>query len=439
MKLKSIYICSSCEFESTKWTGKCPSCSGWNTLVEDVINVGKKDSKLSKTPREIKKKSAKAVSLKNVKESNKRVSSGFSELDNLLGGGFVEGSLSLLSGEPGIGKSTLTLQVANNIAQKNSVLIISGEESVAQIANRGTRIKANSEKLSAINEFNLENILSAIEREKPDFLILDSIQVISSNQLPGSAGSVSQVRYCTEALLEVAKSKKISTILIGHVTKEGNLAGPRVLEHLVDTVLHLEGDRYQEFRIMRSAKNRFGSCNEIGLFQMKEEGMVEVTNPAEELLENRNESCIGSAISMVIEGSRPILVEVQALVSTTHFGYPKRTANGFDLNRLQILIAALEKFANLQLQNQDVFINVVGGFKIKDPAADLAICIAIASSLLKKEIKNTNIAFGEVGLTGNIRKSSQNQKRVKEGKKLGFEKIVSAEKYKSLLEVIKQI
>jgi len=356
-----------------------------------------------------------------------------------MGGGIVPGSLTLLSGEPGIGKSTLTLQIASNIAQTKNVLIISGEESVEQICARAQRLKSTPEKLKVLNEHNLENILETIKSENPDFVIIDSIQVISSEDFPSAAGSITQVRYCTERIMELAKTKTISTMLIGHVNKDGNLAGPRVLEHLVDTVLHLEGDRFQNFRVLKTAKNRFGSCSEIGIFDMNENGMHEIKNPSAHLLDGRKENAIGSSINITIEGTRPILIEVQALVSKSNFGYPKRTSNGFDLNRLQILIAVLQKHGNLNLEDQDVFVNVVGGIKLTEPAADLAVLTAIASSLLKKPLPKNSAIFGEVGLSGELRRVTQNEKRVKEAQKMEFSEIISPNEHKDVKSVLEKI
>lgn len=433
MKLKTIYLCQTCQYESAKWVGQCPGCNAWNSFIEDVVNVGKNN--ISVTPRSIVQNPAQTLT--DVKKTYSRFTSGIQEFDRVLGDGIVPGSLILLSGEPGIGKSTLTLQVAGNLAKKHKVLLVSGEESIEQISNRAQRLNLNEKNLRAVNEFNLENILEGIKTEKPDLVIIDSIQIISSFDLPAQAGSITQVRYCTEKFMELAKSKNISIILIGHVNKDGNLAGPKVLEHLVDTVLQLEGDRFQQFRLLRVVKNRFGSCSEIGIFEMQEEGLREVLNPSEQFLEGRKANAIGSAITVAIEGTRPFLVEVQALVSVSHFGYPKRTANGFDLNRLQILIAVLEKYGKLNLQNQDVFINVVGGIKLNEPAADLAVLMAIASSLIKKPLNGHSCIFGEVGLSGELRKVSHNEKRRKEADKLGFKEIISSEKCKEIWQVLK--
>ncbi len=433
MKEKTIYKCNDCEYQTPKWIGKCPNCNAWSSFKEEIVNTFKKGASSKK----IQAKSP--APLIERKTNYQRIQSGIVEFDRVMGSGIVPGSLTLLSGEPGIGKSTLTLQIANNIAKNRKVLLISGEESIDQIAQRASRLKLKEKNLEAINEHNLETILETIKVSNTDFAIIDSIQVISSLDIPSQAGSVSQVRYCTEQIMELAKRKNIPMIIIGHVTKDGNLAGPRVLEHLVDTVIHLEGDRFQQFRILKSAKNRFGSCNEVGIFEMKEEGMVEVKNPSKQFLEGRKENAIGSAITISMEGTRPFLVEVQALVSTSPFGYPKRTSNGFDLNRLQILIAVLEKHGKLNLQNQDVFVNVVGGIKLNEPASDLAVLMAIASSLLKKPIKQESAIFGEVGLSGELRKVSHGDKREKEAKKLGFEKIISPTIEKDILKALKNL
>lgn len=437
MKLKTVYICQKCNYETSKWTGKCPQCEAWNSFTEDVVNVGK--SKISKTPRALKVQAASPISLNNIKTKNKRLKTDIKEFDRVMGEGIVPGSITLLSGEPGIGKSTLTLQIANKLAKNSKTLLISGEESIEQIGSRAKRLNLNEKNLTAVNEFNLETILETIKNEKSEFLIIDSIQVISSLDLPSSPGSVTQVRYCTEQLMEVAKTTNTPIILIGHVTKEGNLAGPRVLEHLVDTVLLLEGDRFQQFRILRASKNRFGSCSEVGIFEMNENGLTEVKNPSQQFLEGKKEKAIGSVITVAIEGTRPFLVEVQALVSTSPFGYPKRTANGFDLNRLQLLIAVLEKYGKLNLQNQDVFVNVVGGIRLSEPASDLAVLMAIASSFLKKPLSSNTAVFGEVGLSGELRKVSHNNKRTGEAQKLGFTKILSSEKLKETFQALKTL
>ncbi|MDD3861826.1 MAG: DNA repair protein RadA [Candidatus Gracilibacteria bacterium] len=439
MQLKTIYLCKGCGYESSKWLGKCPSCSGWNSFVEDVISTGSAKSSLSKTPRSMKIAAKETSTLSFQNKNSARLTTGIEEFDRVIGNGFTQGSLTLLSGEPGIGKSTLTLQIANKIAKNHKVLLISGEESLNQIAERNIRLGFNEKNLVAINEYNLEIILETMRKEKPAFVIIDSIQVIASLDIPSQAGSISQVRYCTESILELSKTSNITTMLIGHVTKDGTLAGPRVLEHLVDTVISLEGDRYHHFRMLRASKNRFGNCSEVGIFEMNEKGLSEVKNPSKQFLEGRIENAIGSAITVAMEGTRPFLVEVQALVSITHFGYPKRTANGFDMNRLQILIAILEKYGRLNLQNQDIFINIVGGIRLDEPAADLAVIIAIASSYLKKTIPNNTIIFGEAGLSGELRKAPHSEKRIKEANKLGFEKIISPEKFKKVIESLSSL
>lgn len=440
MKLKTIYVCQQCKHETSKWTGKCNECDAWNSFIEDVINVGKPTKgSMSGSTRNLRIQAKSPTRLTDLKIKANRVSTGIEEFDRVMGSGIIPGSLTLLSGEPGIGKSTITLQIANNIAKKAPVLLISGEESIEQIGARATRLKLREKNLTAINEYNLETILETIKIEKPQFVIIDSIQVVSSLDVPSHAGSISQVRYCTERIMELAKKSKIPMMIIGHVTKDGNLAGPRVLEHLVDTVLHLEGDRFQQFRILRAAKNRFGSCSEVGIFEMVEAGMREVKNPSEQFLEGRKDNAIGSAITVAIEGTRPFLVEVQALVSTSPFGYPKRTANGFDLNRLQILIAALEKYGKLNLQNQDVFINVVGGIKLTEPASDFAVLMAIASSLIKKPLPSDTVIFGEVGLSGELRKVVHSDKRKKEAKKLGFPQILNPEKFKEVQQALRDL
>lgn len=441
MKLKTIYVCQKCEYESSHWQGKCPMCGSWNSFVEDTINIGKTEkSGLSGTPRNVR---AKEPSLfGNAKKENQiRIPTNIKEFDRVLGGGFFPGSLTLLGGEPGIGKSTLTLQVANNLAKTHKVLMISGEESLEQIAERAFRlgVKENEQNISVVNEFTLETILETIRKAKSDFVIIDSIQVISSADMAAAAGSISQVRYCTEKIMEMAKTTETPVILISHVTKDGNLAGPKVLEHLVDTVLLLEGDRFQQFRLLKTSKNRFGNSSEVGIFEMNEKGLNEVENPSKQFLEGRKESAYGSAITAAVEGTRAFLVEVQALTSTTTFGYPKRTANGFDLNRLQILIAVLEKYGRLNLQNQDIFINIVGGIRLSEPAADLAVLMAIASSYIKKPLPKDSVIFGEVGLSGELRKVSFAEKRAKEAEKIGLNKVISSTQFKEIPEVLKTI
>ena len=424
MKVKSLFVCQKCGFESPKWVGKCPGCEEWNSFNESAIEETPVNSLRSlRAHKSVKSKTP--VSLISTSNVEKRLVLKMNEVNRVLGGGLIEGSLTLLTGEPGIGKSTLTLQLCNDLLSLNkSVLYVSGEESQNQIASRAQRLKINSENLSFLAETNLETIIATLNEFKPNIVIIDSIQVLNSADLTGLSGSIGQIRYATEQFMEFAKTTNTPVILIGHVTKDGDLAGPRVLEHLVDTVLFLEGDRYQNFRILRSQKNRFGSTNEIGIFEMNENGMVEVANPSAHFLEGRKESPIGSAITVTMEGTRPILVETQGLTNITPFGYPKRTATGYDINRLQLLISVLQKYARFNLSNQDVFVNVVGGMRLNDPACDLGVLVAIASSYMQKVVPSDAVFIGEVGLSGEIRNVSQLTKRVKEAEKLGFKTIV---------------
>lgn len=436
MKLKSIYVCGSCNAEAGKWSGQCMKCGAWNTLVEDVINVGKKELRLvggAAVPIQP------TVSVADIKFKEKRVVIGIGELDRVLGGGMMEDSLLLLAGDPGIGKSTLTLQLCDRMAdQGKRVLYFSGEESVGQIASRARRLKLKND-IGLINVNDLETILATIEAEKPGFVVVDSVQVMASDEVVSQAGSISQVRYVAEKLMQVAKGQKVPILLIGHVNKEGNLAGPQVLTHLVDTVLFLEGDNFHQFRLLRSTKNRFGAVDEVGVFAMEERGLIEVANPSALFLEGRAENAIGSCIVPVLEGTRVFLVEVQALTSHTQFGYPKRTASGFDLNRLNIIIAILNRYAGMKLDSSDVYVNVVGGLKLKEPAADLAVAMAIASSKLKKPLPATMAALGELGLSGELRKVSQMEKRLKEAKKMGFEKTLSSADGRTIAEVLSRV
>ena len=356
--------------------------------------------------------------------NEKRLSTDIAELDRVLGGGLVEGSVILVSGEPGIGKSTLTLNVCANIAKvSKKVLYISGEESSGQISLRAKRLGINNENIFLVPETNLENIMATLEKEKPDFVVIDSIQVISSPNIPSIAGSISQVRFCAESLINLAKKNGLPLVIVGHVTKDGNLAGPKILEHMVDAVLLIEGERHQNMRVVRSLKNRFGSTNEIGLFEMVENGLIEMQNASRFFLEGRKEGSFGSVITSTIEGTRPLLIEVQALTSLTTFGYPRRAASGFDLNRMQLLIAVIQKHLGLNLLNQDIFINVVGGFRLNDPAVDLAVVAAIISSFKKEPMPDDAVYIGEVGLSGELRTVPQLERRIQEAAKTGFKKI----------------
>lgn len=431
MKLKTIYICTKCNVQSSKWSGQCLNCGAWNTLAEDVVNVGKQEKGVSAIA--IKP----TVTIKNI-QKKERLLTGIHEFDRVVGGGFMSDSLVLLAGDPGIGKSTLTLQVCGRMAGiGRKVLYFSGEESVDQIADRASRLGIKNP-INLLNLNNLESILATIEAEKPGFVVVDSVQVMASDEMSSTAGSISQVRYTAEQLMQIAKQKNIPILLIGHVNKEGNLAGPQVLTHLVDTVLLLEGDRFHQFRLLRTTKNRFGAVDEVGVFRMDEGGLEEVKNPSALFLEGRAKNPIGSVIVPVLEGTRTFLVEVQALTNYTQFGYPKRTASGFDLNRLNIIIAVLERYANIKLDSSDVFVNIVGGLRLSEPAVDLAVAMAIASSKTKKSLPSDLAVMGEVGLSGEVRNITQMEKRLKEAEKLGFKNILSAKQVKSVAEAVKK-
>ncbi len=427
-KSKTIFVCSECGNESSKWLGKCPACNSWNTFYEQKIVEGKKKDKIEKAiivPQTLNSYEAKETL---------RIHTGFQELDRVLGGGLVKGSLVLLGGEPGIGKSTLILQICDKIKGDGKVLYVSGEESAEQIKLRADRLGINNEDILFLGETDIDIVNQAIINVNPKLVIIDSIQTMYSDELTAAAGSVSQVREITAQVMRICKSKAITTIIIGHVTKEGNIAGPRVLEHMVDTVLYLEGERYFSYRILRGVKNRFGSTNEIGMFEMQEKGMCEITNPSDILISEREDNPAGSCIVSSMEGTRPILVELQALTSQTIFGYPKRTANGIDYNRLALLMAVLEKKAGLMLGSQDVYLNVVGGLKINEPSIDLGIMLVTASSFKNIPIPKDMIIIGEVGLTGEVRRINLIEKRLKEAEKLGFKSCIIPESNKKDLK-----
>lgn len=411
----SIFFCKECGYESLKWMGQCPGCKEWNTFVEEPSF--KKNSKVIGGYTETNLSKLNEIAIDN----EKRVSTGFEELDRVLGGGIVQGSLILVGGDPGIGKSTLLLQVCKNlsIVDKN-ILYVSGEESLKQIKIRALRIGEFGNSLSLLCETNLEIIENIIKKNIPDIVIIDSIQTMFGNEISSAPGSVSQVRESTNLFMKLAKGLGVSIIIVGHVTKEGVVAGPRVLEHMVDTVLYFEGDRHAAYRIIRGVKNRFGSTNEIGVFEMKENGLEEVKNPSQYMLNGKPENSSGSVIACSIEGTRPILLEIQALVCRTNFGIPRRTSAGTDYNRVNLLMAVLEKRLGIQLGDCDAYINIAGGIKINEPALDLGIIMAIISSYKDSPIDDKTIVFGEVGLSGEIRAVSMAEQRIQEAAKLGF-------------------
>ena len=429
-KNSTIFVCNECGYESAKWLGKCPACNAWNTFFEQKI-VENKGTKNNVSER----KNIKPQALNTyVAKENIRTSTGFEELDRVLGGGIVKGSLVLLGGEPGIGKSTLILQICNKIKGNGKVLYVSGEESAEQIKLRADRLGISNEDILFLGETDIEIIGQVIIEIKPKLVIIDSIQTMYSEELSAAAGSVSQVREITAQIMKICKMQDITTIIIGHVTKEGNIAGPRVLEHMVDTVLYLEGERYFSYRIIRGVKNRFGSTNEIGMFEMKEEGMCEIQNPSNVLISEREDNPAGSCIVSCMEGTRPILVELQSLTTQSVFGFPKRTANGIDFNRLALLIAVMEKKAGLMLGSQDVYLNVVGGLRINEPSIDLGIILSTCSSFKNIAIPKDVVVMGEVGLTGEVRRINLVEKRIKESEKLGFKKCIIPESNKKLLK-----
>ena len=427
-KNKTIFVCNECGYESAKWLGKCPACNSWNTFFEQKI-VESKSQISSDKKRNVPQK----LSTYEAKETI-RTSTGFEELDRVLGGGLVKGSLILLGGEPGIGKSTLILQICDKVKGEGKVLYVSGEESAEQIKMRADRLGIKNDDILFLGETDIDIVNQAIIDLNPKLVIIDSIQTMYSEEITAAAGSVSQVREITSQVMRVCKQREITTIIIGHVTKEGNIAGPRVLEHMVDTVLYLEGERYFSYRILRGVKNRFGSTNEIGMFEMKEEGMTEILNPSDILISEREDNPAGSLIVACMEGTRPILVELQALTTQSVFGFPKRTANGVDFNRLAILIAVMEKRAGLMLGNQDVYLNVVGGLRLNEPSVDLGMILVTASSFKNIPIPKDMVIIGEVGLTGEVRRVNLIEKRIKEAEKLGFKTCIIPESNKKLLK-----
>lgn len=420
-KAKSVFFCQNCGFESSKWMGQCPSCKEWNSFAEEPKIVTVKKSAAG-VRRDI--PQPKTLSEIQITETS-RITTGIGELDRVLGGGIVQGSLVLVGGDPGIGKSTLLLQVCRRLAQKKKrVLYISGEESPVQIRMRAQRMGEFTEYLQIFCETNLEDIRETITTVNPEVVIIDSIQTMYNENVSSAPGSVSQVRESTGVLMQIAKGLNITIFIVGHVTKEGVVAGPRVLEHMVDTVLYFEGDRYASYRILRGVKNRFGSTNEIGVFEMRESGLEEVANPSEYMLEGKPEGASGSVVACTMEGTRPVLLEVQALVCRTNLAFPRRTAAGTDLNRVNLLMAVLEKRASLRLSECDAYVNIAGGIRMSEPALDLSIVLAIASSLKDQPIDEKTIVFGEVGLSGEVRSVSMPEQRVREAKKLGFDTVI---------------
>jgi DNA repair protein RadA/Sms len=415
-KSRIKYICSSCGYETLRWLGKCPECENWNTFTEEIIETSKRKPVITKSKFELN-----TIETISANEED-RIRTGINEFDRVLGGGLMPGSVILLGGDPGIGKSTLAMQAAANINQK--VLYATGEESEKQIKLRASRLKLNSPEFYIQAETNLSDILGAINQLSPAVVVIDSIQTMYRAELDNSPGTITQIRECTALLMEEAKKKHYSVIIIGHVTKEGMIAGPKLLEHMVDTVIQFEGESNHSFRILRAQKNRFGSTNEIGVFEMHEDGLREVKNPSELFLSEREKQTPGSVVTSSIEGTRPILLEVQALVTPSNYGYPQRVSNGFDQRRLSILLAVLEKRANVRVSATNVFVNIAGGIRITEPAADLAVCVAIASSLSEKVVDNQAIILGEVGLGGEIRSVGHIDKRIQEAEKLGFKSVI---------------
>lgn len=420
-KIKTKYVCQSCGYETAKWLGKCPECTKWNTFVEEIDQKSTKKEVFI-----IDKSSSKPVSINSIEsKEEERFTTDINELDRVLGGGIVKGSLVLVGGDPGIGKSTLLIQVSSNVANLGkTVLYITGEESESQIKMRAKRLGINSENLYIFAENNLSIIESYLESVNPELIILDSIQTVFSPEISSASGTVSQIKEGTSKFMKISKKMGISTFIVGHVTKEGSLAGPKLLEHMVDTVLYFEGERYNTYRLVRAVKNRFGSTNELGVFEMRDLGLVELDNPSKILISEKPKDVAGSVIISTVEGTRPMLLELQALVSPTSFGIPKRTSTGVDYNRVGMLLAVLEKRVGLQIQNQDVYINIVGGIKINEPSIDLGIAISVASSFRNIPIDEDIAVTGEVGLTGEVRAVSFIEKRIAECKKLGFKKIV---------------
>ncbi|MBW7573772.1 DNA repair protein RadA [Caproiciproducens faecalis] len=428
-KSKSIYICSECGFESAKWFGKCPGCGQWNCMNEEI-----REPAVQKNSAGSAHKSTAPVSINEISTAEEaRYHTGLSELDRVLGGGIVKGSLILISGEPGIGKSTILLQICEYLGKSLKILYVSGEESSRQIKLRAARLGVQSDNLYILTETDIQCVIEQMRTHRPDLVMIDSIQTMNNTDLNSSPGSVTQVRECTNAVMHTAKALEIPTILVGHVNKDGAIAGPKVLEHIVDAVLYFEGDRQMSYRILRAAKNRYGSTNEIGVFDMGDNGLHQVDNPSLALLSGRPKNVSGTCVTCVIEGSRPILAEIQGLATTTGFGNPRRMSTGFDYNRMSLLLAVLEKRAGYYFSNLDAYVNVVGGLRLDEPAADLAVAMSLVSSLKDTPVSDDAIVFGEIGLAGEIRSVTHIDARISEAARLGFTKCILP--YHSLKQV----
>lgn len=437
-KSKTVYVCSNCAYETPKWLGKCPECGEWATLEEEIRQF--ESSSKNKLVSSRNAKSVSAMSLKDIQPDNElRYKTGMKELDRVLGGGIVKGSLVLLSGDPGIGKSTILLQICQSLGKKLKILYVSGEESYSQIKLRADRLNVKTENLYILCETDAQAICEHIQATTPDLVIIDSIQTMNFTELNSSPGCVTQVRECSNLFMRTAKSLSIPVIMVGHVNKDGNIAGPKVLEHIVDAVLYFEGERNLSFRILRAVKNRFGSTNEIGVFEMYDVGLKEVENPSEMLISGRPKNTPGSCVACVMEGTRPLLAEIQGLVTTSGLGNPRRISNGFDYNRLNMLIAVLEKRGGYYFSNTDAYINIVGGMRLDEPALDLTIAMALVSSLKDYAIRDDILAFGEIGLAGEIRGVSHCEQRIKEASRLGFSRcIIPKSNLKNLSASIKK-
>lgn len=421
-KIKSVYVCSECGFESAKWAGKCPGCGQWNTMQEEIRDTSAGKGAVSGTPHSV---AARPMRIREIDtEEEARYHTGLTELDRVLGGGIVKGSLILVSGEPGIGKSTILLQICDFLGQSLQILYVSGEESARQIKLRAARLGVNSENLYILTETDVQAVVEQMRQTKPDLVMIDSIQTMNMTELSSSPGSVTQVRECTNAIMRAAKLLEIPAIVVGHVNKDGAIAGPKVLEHIVDAVLYFEGDRQMSYRILRAVKNRYGSTNEIGVFDMGDRGLRQVENPSQAMLEGRPKHVSGTCVTCVMEGSRPILAEIQGLATATGFGNPRRMATGFDYNRMALLLAVLEKRAGYYFSNLDAYLNVVGGLRLDEPAVDLAVAMSLVSSLKDTPVRDDAIVFGEIGLAGELRSVTHAEARVTEAARLGFQRCV---------------